>query len=154
MGKRGPRPEPTTLKLLKGNPGKRALNTNEPRPTGCLPKCPEHLSESASEAWHTWATDLEECGIATRLDATAFELLCAAYARYLDAAEKVSQGGAVWVEKGEGKIPKFVYSPYWAVMKAEFKNVRAMLQEFGMTPSSRSGVEIASKPTGVRRRQG
>lgn len=154
MGKRGPRPEPTTLKLMKGNPGKRSLNKDEPQPSGSLPAPPDHLSETALEAWECWAEQLDESGIATRLDATALEMLCSAYARYLDAAEKVSAHGAVWVEKSDTKIPKFAYSPYWAVMNNEFKKVRAMLQEFGMTPSSRSGVVIAPKQSGVRRRQG
>jgi hypothetical protein len=48
MGLRGPAPEPTALKLLRGNPGKRPLNTLEPKPpTGKRPHCLAHLDEVA-----------------------------------------------------------------------------------------------------------
>jgi hypothetical protein len=32
MGKRGPSPKPTSLKVLQGNPGKRKINKSEPKP--------------------------------------------------------------------------------------------------------------------------
>ena len=37
-GHSGRKPDPTRLKLLKGNPGKRPLNANEPNPTPRLPR--------------------------------------------------------------------------------------------------------------------
>ena len=32
MAQRGRKPKPTAVKVLEGNPGKRSLNTNEPKP--------------------------------------------------------------------------------------------------------------------------
>ena len=143
MGTRGPRPQPTKLKLLRGNPGKRRLNRQEPQPKGKLPDCPEYLSPQAAETWRRFADTLSECGIATSADAVALELLCSSYALYVDALDNVQKLGTIWLEPAKGKIPKFVYSPYWAVMNREFKNVKQMLDEFGMTPSSRSSVTKA-----------
>ena len=37
-------PKPTYLKVLEGNPGKRPLNENEPKPKPSAPKCPAWLS--------------------------------------------------------------------------------------------------------------
>jgi hypothetical protein len=34
MGRRGPPPQPTKLRLLSGNPGKRPLPRAEPQPIG------------------------------------------------------------------------------------------------------------------------
>ena len=135
---------PTKLKVLHGNPGKRPLNDREPMPSSGFPRCPEHLQGEARDAWENFGRELEKSGIGTVLDATALELLCASYSIYLDALQKTLQYGAVWVEKGDGKIPKFAYSPHWAVMNREWKNVKDMLQQFGMTPSSRSGI-VADK---------
>jgi len=146
MGKRGPRRQPTRLKLLRGNPGRRKLPKSEPRPDGELPNCPAHLTAAARQAWEQFAQELTAARIATSTDAVALELLAAAYARYLEAADNVAKFGAVWVEKGAGKIPKFAYSPYWAVMNHEWKHVKQMLAEFGMTPSSRSSVESVRPP--------
>lgn len=143
MGKRGPKAQPTVLKILRGNPGKRALNHDEPQPQSGFPPCPEHLSSSAREAWGRFGEQLAACGVGTRLDGVALELLCSAYAAYLDAADKVAKGGAVWVDtSGGGGIPKFAYSPYWAVKNRERETLVKLLAEFGMTPSSRSGIHV------------
>jgi len=44
---RGRKPKPSRLRVIEGNPGKRALNTREPRPAVRIPTCPAHLSPSA-----------------------------------------------------------------------------------------------------------
>ena len=43
---RGRKPVPTRLKVIRGNPGKRALNKNEPQPAGELADPPDWMSES------------------------------------------------------------------------------------------------------------
>jgi len=43
----GRRPKPTNLKVLHGNPGKRPLNANEPKPAAEMPSAPDHLGEVA-----------------------------------------------------------------------------------------------------------
>ena len=48
---RGRKPIATHLKLLRGNPGKRALNKNEPLPIGDLVDPPEWLTEQQKVAW-------------------------------------------------------------------------------------------------------
>ena len=39
MAQRGRKPKPTAVKVLEGNPGKRSLNTNEPKPVKKAPRC-------------------------------------------------------------------------------------------------------------------
>ncbi len=50
MGKRGPRPKPTALRVLDSNPSGRPINHDEPRPTGAA-NCPEHLRSDAKAVW-------------------------------------------------------------------------------------------------------
>ena len=103
MGKRGQKTQPTTLKILRGNPGKRALPKNEPQPAHGFPPCPEHLTPMAREAWKLFSVQLESAGVGTVLDATALELLCTSYALYRDAAEQVAKYGPCWVKaNGDG----------------------------------------------------
>ena len=144
MGKRGPKPQPTALKILNGNPGKRPLPENEPTPKVALPRCPKRMSADGRRLWNAIGKRLENCGILTDVDAQAFELLIDAYVEYCEASAKVSQSGPVWLEKGDSKIPKFAYSPYWVQMNRAGKRLHAMLREFGMTPSARSAVKSAA----------
>ena len=153
--KRGPPPQPTALKILRGNPGRRPLNEHEPQPASGFPPCPDHLQGTAREAWERFGRELEACGVGTQLDATALEMLATTYAAYLDAAGKVATGGAVWLKKAEpGEIPGYTFSPFWSVMNREFKHLRMMLSEFGMTPAARSSVTMdVKKSEGITKRQ-
>lgn len=147
MAKRGTKPTPTALKVFRGNPGKRKLNEREPRPSPNFPPCPERLAGVARETWEKFSEALTACGVGTQLDGTALETLCEAYALYVEAAANVAKGGAVWITSPKpGELPTFVYSPYWCVMKNQWKIVSTMLAEFGMTPSSRVNLEIETRP--------
>ena len=143
MGKRGPPPGPTALKILRGNPGKRPLNDQEPQPESGLPRCPDALTGVARDTWNQFAGQLGSCGVGTQLDAAALQLLCEATARYSDAAAKAAQFGPVWITPGKkGEPPIGKISPYVRVMDREREFIARMMREFGMTPSSRSSVKV------------
>ena len=68
---RGRRPKPTRLKVLTGNPGKRALNESEPTPEPNVPDCPPELGEVARREWNRLAAELGALRIITNLDRAA-----------------------------------------------------------------------------------
>lgn len=105
MSTRGRKPKPTALKLLEGNSGKRPLNiaelvsercpTAKPflrskntdnKPTG-VPECPDWLEDEAKAEWERVGTILENMGMLTSVDTTAFAGYCQAYARWREAEE-------------------------------------------------------------------
>ena len=49
---RGPKPQPTKLKILRGIPGKRRLPENEPILPPVLPEPPEFVQGAALQEWH------------------------------------------------------------------------------------------------------
>jgi len=153
MGKPGPKTQPTQLKILRGNPGKRPLPKNEPQPVSGFPPCPEHLQGRAREAWEMFSVQLESAGVGTALDATALELLCTSYALYRDAAEQVAKYGPCWVKTTQDGLPLIKFSPHSGIMERERKNIRVLLTEFGMTPSSRTGLAVDKPPERVRSRR-
>jgi len=51
----GPKPKPTAIKILEGNPGKRPLNLNEPKPLQIAPECPDWLLAEAKKEWNRLA---------------------------------------------------------------------------------------------------
>lgn len=141
MGKRGTKEQPTVLKLLRGNPGKRGLNKSEPKPAANFPSCPERFKGIAKEAWERFAAELEACGVGTKLDGTALEILASAYERWIEADERVRQSGPIWIgAKKENGLPSWEWNPFQHVRKQEEKTISKMLSEFGMTPSSRASI--------------
>lgn len=82
MGRRGPLPEPTKLKKLKGNPGRRKLPANEPEPRvdPDVPPAPTYLPTVAQQAWKAISKELHAIGLLTAVDYHALEQYCTAYA--------------------------------------------------------------------------
>jgi P27 family predicted phage terminase small subunit len=135
-GKQGRKPISTSFKVLAGNPGKRPLNENEPKPRTVLPRCPPHLSDEAKREWRRVSKMLYRLGLLTELDTTALALYCQTYSRWVEAEKKLASFGMLIETPND--LP--MQSPYLSIANRCFDQLRAMLTEFGMTPSSRSRI--------------
>lgn len=69
MAIRGRKPKPSHLKLVTGNPGKRAINTQEPAPERILPQPPGELTAEARGEWDRVAGELNRLGLLTGQEA-------------------------------------------------------------------------------------
>ena len=92
---RGRRPKPTRLKVLTGNPGKRPLNGNEPRPAAAVPECPAELGPVARTEWNRLVGELSALRLLTNLDRAALAAYCGAYALWAEATEAIQKFGAM-----------------------------------------------------------
>ena len=135
----GAKPKPTALKLLQGNPGKRPLNKNEPKPAVAIPDCPDHLSDMAKVHWHDVAGKLLAAKILTVIDGDALTMYCETYARWVDANDHIKKFGMV--VKAPSGYP--CQSPYLSISNKAFEQMKSILVEFGMTPSSRTKIATA-----------
>lgn len=136
---RGPKPQPSALKLLRGLPGKRKLAADEPQPTPvtAIPP-PDWLDPEAQAEWTRLAPMLARVGILTETDTAALTAYCDAWATWKDATQKIRKFGMVI--KGKHDIP--MVSPYVKIAHNALLHMRALLTEFGMTPSSRARVHV------------
>lgn len=132
----GRKPQPTALKLLHGNPGRRPLNENEPKPKAALPKPPAHLSPVAKQEWRRAGKLLHSMGLISDLDLAAFALYCTAWARWVEAEQALSTYGVML--KSPNGFP--VQSPYLSVANRAMDQIRSLLSEFGMSPATRTRV--------------
>ena len=83
-GSRGPMPKPTALKLIAGNPGKRALNLSDGvNPRIEIPAPPKHLGKSAVKEWRRITPILEELGLVLE-GGLGFEVNVAGGRRFAD----------------------------------------------------------------------
>ena len=140
MAQRGRKPKPTAIKELEGNPGKRELNQNEPKPKKNAPKCPAWLDAEAKKEWRRVSKQLEEIGVLTEVDMAAFAGYCEAYSRWKDAEEFISKHGTIF------KTPSGYWQqvPHVSIAQTYLKIVIKFCEQFGMTPSSRSRI-VAEK---------
>lgn len=133
-----PRPKPTALKLITGNPGKRALPKNEPKPDAPKqpPKPPAALSKAAKVVWRREAKHLHQLGLLTFVDYNVLAVYCENVVLARHATQMIETEGAVT----EGSTGNPIQSPWVRIkFEAERQIMRAAV-EFGMTPSSRTKV--------------
>ncbi len=142
MVRPGTKPKPTETKKRAGNPGHRPLNPDEPELAPELPKCPSFLSGRAKYQWGIIGQQLLDAGLLSAIDETALAALCQAKADWMTAIEKIRQQGAVY------EVGDLLRKNPWVAVEAEaWKQMKSMMAEFGMTPSSRTKV-ISTKGKG------
>lgn len=136
---KGRKPTPTHIKIVEGNPGKRKLPENEPKPAKLtrVPTAPKFLSEEAKKYWKSVAKPLQETGILTELDTTALSLLCVQYGRMVESLKEASEGDLIVVVNGQLMI-----NPSFAMSDRAHDRVLKLLVEFGLTPSSRTRIQV------------
>jgi P27 family predicted phage terminase small subunit len=137
---RGRRPKPTRLKVLTGNPGKRPLNTNEPRPEAAIPDCPVELGAVAHREWDRLVGELSVLRILTNLDRAALAAYCGAYAMWAEATEAIQKYGTM-VKSPSGYPGQ---SPYVSIANRQAEIMMRIASEFGFTPASRSRISTPS----------
>jgi len=132
---------PTRLKIIKGTDQPCRINRNEPKPSTDNIKMPSGLSPAAKKHWRIICKQLENIGLMTVLDVPALAMYCEVFARWMDANKNIAKYGAI-IKSANG-FP--VQSPYMQVANKAFEQMRSMLIEFGMTPSSRTKVSATSE---------
>lgn len=140
MATRGRKPKPTALKVLEGNPGKRPLNLNEPKPEKKAPKCPSWLEPEAKKEWRRMSKVLEQIGVLTEVDAAAFAGYCQAYSRWKEAEEFLTKHGTIF-KTPSGYIQQV---PQVSIAQTYLKIMKDFCSEFGLTPSARTRIKAGT----------
>ncbi len=143
MGRRGPPPQPSRLRLLKGNPGKRSLNAREPELPCKTPSCPRWLGPEARKVWRRTVSLLRVARILTQVDADALTAYCQVFARWQKLESFLDQHGEVFPIRDErGNLRYMQQFPQVAIARNLLQILRSYQQEFGMTPSARTRVHV------------
>lgn len=143
---RGRKPKPRHLKVLDGNPGKRALKP-EPRPTPKVPSVPTWMSKEAKAEWKRIVPELDKVGLLTLVDRGALAVYCEAWSTFQAASADVNKNGlTIEVERQRfsrnGDLLStdtiLVRNPAIQTAKDSTGIIKAFATEFGLTPFSRS----------------
>lgn len=145
----GRKPKPTALKLVTGNPGKRALPKNEPVIASSEPTPPGFLCDDAKVEWGRVCSTLSAAGLMTELDRAALAAYCTAYGRWAQAeralnrmAAKDELNAALLIKTSNGNA---IQNPLVGIANKAMSDLVRYCTEFGMTPSARSRVNAEPK---------
>lgn len=136
MGLRGVQPEPTAVKLAKGNPGRRPINAREPRLSVASRNVPAGMTGKARAEWLRLVDELIDSGSLTIGDMDAFEEYC-----YLVA--DVQRYRRLIRKAGDEQATALGYANYFNKLRTQKRQQAAHL---GLTSTSRSGVKAAKVP--------
>jgi len=149
VGKRGPAPAPTPLKLLRGvdkkNPSR--INKSDPQPAAGEVTPPAWLPERARKVWTRLAPDLKRKGVLTPWDVDAFADLCALIVINAEALADVDENGAscttlVGVTRDGTEVYDLKRNPAWQVARESTALIVTLGGRFGLNPSDRSQLKI------------
>lgn len=102
------------------------------------PPIPEALHPAAAAEWERLAPVVVKKGLLTEADWLAWTLGFEALSTWFQAGEQVAKEGAVhFTEKG---YP--AQNPWVAIGQRAYGSVMKFCREFGLTPSSRSGLKL------------
>jgi P27 family predicted phage terminase small subunit len=140
--KRGPKPMPSALKVLRGystaNPG------DEPNVEPDIPEAPAWLTTEARTVWDYYAPRLLACRVLTPLDRDTLALYCDAIAEYAEAQRNIAATGRV--VRGATGAP--MENPWCRIARNAAERARKFGAELGLSPASRTQVKTSGPPQG------
>ena len=138
----GRKPTPTALRILRGNPGRRPLNKQEPVFADALPEPPAWLPAGAKEEFITIRDRIAAMGYASVSHTEALALLALRLEEVRQCTEAIESGSGLTYRTtagGEKACPEVL------ILHEAAKHAQSLLAEFGLTPSSASRVVVPSK---------
>jgi P27 family predicted phage terminase small subunit len=140
MGKRGPKPKPTALKVFEGN-RVRANRLGEVVPPGGPepPAPPDWLGPQGKAAWNEIAPVLFPIGCLTKSDYRLLCTYCEAWDDFFAARAVIEVEGMIaTTDKGT-----CYQHPAVGIKNKAIQRIRQIGGDFGLSPSARVGLNLA-----------
>ncbi len=134
-----PKPTPTALKRLRGNPGNRPLNLDEPKFEIVIPECPEFLDEIGRKEWDEVTLELFNAGVLAKVDKACLAAYCQNYSILVQASKVLNSKGVLVKTASKNGYP--VQNPALAIVSKAQERMLRFATEYGLTPSSRTKVK-------------
>ena len=132
-------PKPTALHLVEGTRIRDGRSSHEPKLAGAGERPPSWLKGRGRAHWKRIRPLVVAMGVLSDADVDALALLCDALAEYTDATDVIRQQGATYEAVGKYGLT-LKQRPEVALRKDAWRRANLMLQQFGLSPSSRAKV--------------
>ena len=142
MGKRGPPPTPTAIKLARGTA--RSRRKQEPQPPADKIVMPKHLGKVARAKWKELLPLLESVRVMTDADVEALARYCDTYEWWLATRAILKKDGCTYPILNDGGEVKYIAQrPEVSIAHKLATQLRQLEQDFGLNPSARSSLSVA-----------
>lgn len=139
MGKRGPKPTPTSLLVARGS-WRAKKRAGEPDPGRGRPRCPLWLLPEARAMWGRIAPQLDRMGVLTTADGQALAQYCQTWAKWREAEEFCAANGQTY---GDAKGVIRLYPQAKQAMQLS-ESLGRLGARFGLSPSDRVGLPVTA----------
>ena len=137
MGRRGPAPTPTKVKILRGETRPSRLNRYEPIPPSDVPKMPADMDTEAKVVWRRVTSSMGRTRVIRVPDSDILRCYCEAVSRYARAARLYARSGPLVRHAGG-----LVKNPLHQVVRDDGEQIRLFGRELGLSPSARVGLHV------------
>lgn len=136
---------PTHLKVVRGNPGKRALNKDEPKPSAGTLVAPDWLTKAERLEFETLAERLAEIGLNSDSYTESVALAAQLQVEIIELSEVIEREGRTYcvITKSGDRMVRA--RPEWNLRAEARRHLQSLLAEFGLTPSAATRVKVEKK---------
>jgi P27 family predicted phage terminase small subunit len=145
--------KPTALKKLEGDIHKERWPKNEPQPKGGT-TAPKFLNRHARSEWKRIYPELERLGLLTKIDRTHLAAYCQAYGKWVEVENQINELSDIEIKKSGNAAMAYLHktiagniiiNPLMSVSNRCVEQMHIFAIEFGMTPVSRSRINLVQK---------
>jgi P27 family predicted phage terminase small subunit len=141
-----PRPTPTHLKVLRGNPGHQKINKDEIEPAILpeIPEPPDFLTGYAFEEWERIVAELYRLRLLSVVDLHPLAAYCQAYDCWRTAIEALKKMGerdaitSALMIRNHNNAP--IQNPLFLTARQSASDMVRYAAEFGFTPAARARI--------------
>lgn len=138
MGKRGPAPTPTAVKLMHGETRPSRVNRDEPVPGGVISTtAPTGMSDEGRSVWRRIVREFAKTDVLRAADSDVLRIYCETVGRYEKASQLLDQSGPLVRGARHGELVK---NPLHQIVRDNAVLIRQLAGELGLTPAARVGL--------------
>jgi P27 family predicted phage terminase small subunit len=161
MGRRGPKPQPASIKEAKGNAGRRPIGSDPALPAdqtvdgasvaeaSSAIEPPDWLKKEGLVVWERHAPRLVAQRLLTATDVAPFARYCRNFARWLKMQRIIDKEGETYEsESAHGKLKRA--HPAFLIADRIERGLLAIEDRFGINPAERQRIYAARAASGIR----
>jgi len=100
------------------------------------------MNTEGKKMWKRRFPELKRIGLITSVDIESFAILCQSWGEYVEGIKDIKKNGKYYIYTNKAGASNEVERPVVRATHRAFERYKTMCAEFGITPASRTRIEI------------